>query len=137
MSDLVRTITFIVDWIVLTRLATIKKFLTNNNVPKAIHVIENTLSMIANKVESPIEETVLNAMMEQLEMALYMCLLNAHTGAIQFIDEASLIIKHNIHPDHRYVMQSRLKNSKDEANVGTLASLPDDILWNISLLLTV
>lgn len=128
-----RVIPEICDWFVLIRMKTIKKRINDNDIPRAIHVMENTLFMINNRVSSRISNDILETITEHLDMALYMCYLNVPDGAIKFIDKTNIITRYNVRPDQHYLMQSRLNNNKD---VGTLACLPNDIMWSIGLLLT-
>ena len=127
-------------FMLLRRLHTIEMVVAENNIHKVKRIIDNTIYTINNRESTEVHKDNLRAYIKNIEIALLLCYIGMHTKAIYHLHMASDVIVRDLAVmTPAYMMANRLLNANqlnakcgiDENRIGSLDSLPRDIVYHI------
>ena len=124
-------ISFVYKFVLLRRIETITHCLIADDHARVHSIIENTISMIADRDGSDVHKNDLNVYVRHLEIAQLLLYINCKDAATRQIELAKEVIRveyYRMIPT--YIMCLRIAHYEQKL-IGSLSSLPNDVLQDI------
>ena len=121
-------IPYVIKPVLAIRLQTIKHRIDSGDISRAIFILNDTLRILENRTGTNINEAVLGNVIHLMELCVFM--LHCGTSAHRILNKAWELLMYEPYMVPVNMIKRRLRASD---GIGTLATLPDDVLWYIAM----
>jgi len=125
------------DFLLKCRINTLHNSIKNDNMDRFHVVATNTVDTINQRTSSEVHDGNLTAYIKNVEIAQLLCFCECQEAALQHLDLALDVIKRDLAafvesiPTHVFTARLKDKNGSSDS-IGSLAGLPNGVLWNIA-----